>query len=240
MRGTDTNPEPNVPTTYYIEGEVVGGKVFAAFTSLRAQLSEQQTNHMALVAQLERERDTFYLDYRMKCDVETKSFLEQLATMTKERDKYQHYFYAADKQATVTKNELDDCIYLRNIDTNNLISVMDQLAAITKELDTFKAAYLEGVNGHNLTLDELAACQALCQQYREAIEKIHAVAAPYDDGVKFGYIKDLAVEAIANPSPTAALNNAIAEELERMCRVAKKATWQSELLARAKELREMK
>ena len=31
----------------------------------------------------------------------------------------------------------------------------------------------------------------------EELNRIHDVAAPYDDGIKFGYIKDIAIDALA-------------------------------------------
>ena len=37
---------------------------------------------------LRRERDTFYMDYRMKCDAETKALCGQLAAMTAERNEW--------------------------------------------------------------------------------------------------------------------------------------------------------
>ena len=41
--------------------------------------------HEAELAAMTAERDTFYMDYRMKCDAETKALYGQLAAMTAKR-----------------------------------------------------------------------------------------------------------------------------------------------------------
>jgi hypothetical protein len=69
----------------------------------------------------------------------------------------------------------------------------------------------------------LAATEALCQKYREALEyffnsKVHTMSSL---DVMFYKTKD----ALANPSPTAALNQAIAAELRRMAAVFEKQGW---------------
>ena len=48
-------------------------------------VAEKDTLELQVEA-LRRERDTFYMDYRMKCDAETKALYEHLAAMTAERD----------------------------------------------------------------------------------------------------------------------------------------------------------
>lgn len=40
----------------------------------------------ARIAELEAERDNFYMEYRMKCDVETKQLHEQLAALRRKID----------------------------------------------------------------------------------------------------------------------------------------------------------
>jgi len=53
-------------------------------------LREPETEWVLLfcnqVAELEKQRDNFYMDYRMKCDEETKRLHELLAEVTKQRD----------------------------------------------------------------------------------------------------------------------------------------------------------
>lgn len=48
--------------------------------------------------------------------------------------------------------------------------------------------------------DQLAAQN---DAMRQLLNKIHDIAAPYDDGVKFGYIKELALEGLNLPKITA-------------------------------------
>ena len=62
----------------------------------------------------------------------------------------------------------------------------DARATIDAEAKDYAQTYIE-----NQTL----AAQVV--QMREALNKIHGIAAPYDDGVKFRYIKEVAIEALA-------------------------------------------
>lgn len=80
-------------------------------------------------------------------------------------------------------------------------------AIIDKEAKDYAQTYLD---------NQALAAQAL--KMREALEKIHGTAAPYDDGVKFRYIKDIAVDALAiNTKPAEQIVNvANAKALRRL------------------------
>lgn len=146
-------------------------------------------------------------------------------------------------------------------ETVGLSSITDdlrkQLVVMTKERDA-NAAYFEAYHQLRVAVNaaypqdpyqlaedvpaliqsQLAATEALCQQYREALERI--AACHIEQGQS---MQQRANYALALPSPTAALNNAIAEEFERMAKVFEKQGWPfgaDDLTHRAKEIREMK
>ncbi len=57
--------------------------------------------------------------------------------------------------------------------------------------------------------EQLAALAEQNEKQRLALNKIHDTAAPYDDGVKFGHIKELALDGLQLPNPASQVLNRI-------------------------------
>ena len=141
-------------------------------------------------------RDTFYADYRMKCDVETKTLHEQIAALTKERDAWNHEF---------------KCAYAREVTAQN------NEAAIRLLMETYQ---LGGCTDHERLARNLLASQAREAKLREALEDIKFCTAPEpDDGSHHENAYLIATETVALPTDNTALQQRLAEERERCAKV---------------------
>jgi len=80
--------------------------------------------HPALPEALRRERDTFYMDYRMKCDAETKALYGQLAAMTQELAEWKT---ACEQKTEIMQSHSDERQELQR-----------QVLALTQERDAYQ------------------------------------------------------------------------------------------------------
>lgn len=119
------------------------------------------------LAQLERERDELSEDLmEFFGSPAGRIYKDQLAAMTKEEVQRTKQWSYELKRADALVVELAACETARDekeVALKDAVALyqafQDQLVAMTKERDTFRKSYLECVDGHNLTLDELAACE---------------------------------------------------------------------------------
>lgn len=145
-----------------------------------------------------------------------------------------HELIEATKEIKILHEQLAAC-------QKKAIEQWGELAAMTKDRDDLKLDWQkfgEVSSAHAKTLDKLAATEALLAQYRAALEYVLE-----DDGYvprASALCKKVVSTALAIPSPQAALNNYVADELERMAGQVHTYDDAEMIRRRAKELREMK
>jgi hypothetical protein len=106
-----------------------------------------------------------------------------------------------------------------------------QVAALTKERDRWQEAYERCNTVCGATEEcwnaDLAAAQAQITQLREALETISDGENWGEDGCweSSSYPDEIAMEALATPTDTAALDARLAQERERCAVVAEKSEW---------------
>ena len=119
----------------------------------------------------------------------------------------------------------------RQEDAEIIKALKDKLTEVEKELDA--ALYCQRRIPKSELREQLAATEAPLQQYRKVLECMGPT--PHAPNLT----KQMYHAALAKPCPTTALNNAIADELERLADEVTGASWVAKeaLLKRAEELR---